>query len=201
MSDERVVVELFFDIGSPYSYLAATQMADLSERTGAEVRWRPFLLGGVFKATGNEMPARVPAKARWMVADLHDWASLYEVPFVFPTALFPKNTLLAQRALTAAPAPAVPMFALALFGAFWVEGRDPSDSAVVRACADAVGLDGAAILAASGEPEIKAQLRATTEDAIARGAFGAPTFFVGDRMFWGNDRIGLIEALLAPDAR
>src|SRR5689334_12190987 len=93
-------IELFFDIGSSYSYLAATQMAGLAERTRVPVRWRPFLLGAVFKATTNEMPARVPAKARWMLEDMKRWAEHYGIPFAFPSR-FPLLTLRTQRALAA----------------------------------------------------------------------------------------------------
>src|SRR5690242_34782 len=118
-------IELFFDIGSSYSYLAATQMERLTSRTGVPVRWRPFLLGAVFKSTGNDMPARIPAKARWMLGDMGLWAKHYGVPFRMPTR-FPLITLRTQRALAAAelrdPASVAP-FALALFRAYWAEGR------------------------------------------------------------------------------
>src|SRR3954465_11461323 len=96
-------IELFFDIGSSYSYLAATQMAAVSERTGVPVRWRPFLLGAVFKATGNDLPIRVPAKARWMLTDMERWSAHYGIPFKVPSR-FPMVTLRTQRFLTAVEA-------------------------------------------------------------------------------------------------
>lgn len=194
MSDSRSI-EFFFDVGSPYSYLAATQLDGLAERTGVPVVWRPFLLGGVFKASGNEMPARVPAKARYMLADLERWARHYEVPFRF-SPHFPLNTLKTQRALTAvaaADAGAVRAFALALFRALWVDGRDVSADDVVLSVAHGCDADGDRVLAATSDPSIKDRLRAETDEAVARGAFGAPTFFVGPTMYWGNDRLMLLE--------
>ena len=190
-------LEFFFDVGSPYSYLAATQLHELERRTGATIRWRPFLLGGVFKATGNEMPARVPAKARWMLSDLHRWAAHYGVPFKMSTR-FPINSLLCQRVLTAAALAdeaTVKPLTLALYAAYWVDDRDVSDPATISEIAAGAGLD-AALLEAAGAQPTKDALRAATEEAVERGAFGAPTFFVGQEMFWGNDRLHLVEELL-----
>jgi 2-hydroxychromene-2-carboxylate isomerase len=192
-------IELFFDIGSSYSYLAATQMGGVAERTGVPVRWRPFLLGAVFKATGNDMPARIPAKAKWMVQDMARWSEHYGIPFRLPSR-FPLITLRTQRALAAAERlvgpDAVPRFALALFGAYWAEDRDVTADPVIAACAKGAELDADAIVAAIDAQETKDQLRATTDEAVRRGAFGAPAIFVGDALFWGNDRIPLLEAHL-----
>lgn len=196
-------IEFFFDIGSAYSYLAATQVGAVAERTRTVVSWRPFLLGGVFKASGNEMPARVAAKARWMLDDLRGWSRLYGVPFQMPSR-FPLNTLRTQRALCAAALlageQAVPTYAHTLFHAYWVEDRDVSGDAELAALASAAGLDGAAIVAAIDAQPTKDALRAHTEDAVTRGSFGAPTFFYGGAMFWGHDRLPLIEAAIAGDA-
>mgnify|MGYP006294641303 CR=1 FL=1 len=191
-------LEFFFDIGSPYSYLAATQVDDLAERTGVEVSWRPFLLGGVFKLTDNEMPAAVRPKAAYMLQDLRRWAEHYDVPFVMNSA-FPVNTLYIQRALLAArehqPGSLVP-FARAAYEAVWADDRDLSDKSVIAAVADDCGLDGEAIVEAAGEEPIKEKLESLTSEAVDRGAFGAPTFFVGDQMFWGNDRLHFVEDAL-----
>ena len=196
MRGSEVLVEFFFDVGSPYSYLAATQTRALRERTGARVRLRPFLLGGVLKETGNDAPARVAAKARWMLSDLARWAERYGVPFRM-SSHFPVNTLSAQRALCAAEKlfgeEAMENLAMELFRAMWVEGRDVSSGDELAFAANAAGLDVAALTAAIGTADIKETLRKTTDEAIARGAFGAPTFFVGDVMFWGNDRLPLLE--------
>lgn len=188
-------IEFFFDVGSSYSYLGATQMESVTGRTGVPVRWRPFLLGGVFKATGNDLPIRVPAKARWMLADMTQWSAHYLIPFRMPSR-FPLVTLRAQRALAGVerqlgPA-AVPTFALALFRAYWAEDQDISNDAVIAAAARAAGHDADAVVASIDEPETKDQLRATTDEAVKRGAFGAPSMFVGDTLFWGNDRIPLL---------
>ncbi|MBA3465509.1 MAG: 2-hydroxychromene-2-carboxylate isomerase [Deltaproteobacteria bacterium] len=192
-------IELFFDVGSSYSYLAATQMAALTERTKVAVRWRPFLLGAVFKATTNEMPARVPAKARWMLEDMARWAEHYGIPFRMPSR-FPLLTLRTQRALAAAErndAEKVPAFALALFKAYWAEDQDVTADPVIAAAATSAGLDAAAIVSSIDAQETKDLLRATTDEAVKRGAFGAPAMFVGDALFWGNDRIALLERHLA----
>jgi len=189
-------IELFFDVGSSYSYLAATQMAGLSARTGVPVRWRPFLLGAVFKATTNDLPVRVPAKARYMLADMARWAAHYGIPFKLPSK-FPLLTLRAQRALTAAPEEAIPAMALQLFRTYWAEDGDPTTDAAITAAAQAAGVDAPMILGALEAQGTKDRLRATTDEAVARGAFGAPSMFVGDALFWGNDRIPLLEAHLA----
>ena len=194
------VIEFFFDIGSPYSYLAATRIPLLEQSCGVPVRWRPFLLGGVFKASGNAMPARVASKAAWMQKDLDRWARHYEVSFKMSTR-FPLNTLMTQRSLVAAGRIAgedrVAPFAMKLFEAYWVEDRNVSDPEEIERIAESAGLDAAALIAATSEQQSKDLLRASTEEAVQRGEFGAPTFFVDHHMFWGNDRIPMLEALLA----
>jgi 2-hydroxychromene-2-carboxylate isomerase len=193
-------IELFFDVGSSYSYLAFTQIEAIEKRTGWTVRARPFLLGGVFKSTGNEMPARIAAKARYMITDMQRWASEYGVAFRLP-ASFPVMTIATQRALVATDRlfgqAALRKLGRGLFDAYWVEGRDVSDKAVIGEVATALGLDAAAILAGIDAPETKDRLRADTEEAVARGAFGAPSFFVGEEMFFGNDRIPHLERLVS----
>jgi 2-hydroxychromene-2-carboxylate isomerase len=196
-------IELFFDIGSPYSYLAASQADAIERRTGAKVRFRPILLGAIFKATGNPPPVGVANKAKWMLADLKGWADTYGIGFRFPSR-FPLNTLTAERALTAAERVdgehIARRFALALFDAYWANDRDVSDRAVLADIASTVGLDAPAVMAATDAQETKDLLRARTDEAVARGAFGAPTFFVGEEMFFGNDRIVLLERLFAARA-
>ncbi|MDQ3033095.1 MAG: 2-hydroxychromene-2-carboxylate isomerase [Myxococcota bacterium] len=193
-------IELFYDVGSPYTYLAMTQVESLEARLGATVRLRPFLLGGVFKATGNAPPAQVAAKARWMGDDLERWAAHYGVPYELASR-FPLNTLSTQRALAAADLEggqaALRALTMPLFRALWVDDRDVSAPEVIADVASAAGLDGASLIARASQDDAKQHLRVTTEEAIARGAFGSPSFFVGDQLFFGNDRIPLIEALFA----
>jgi 2-hydroxychromene-2-carboxylate isomerase len=152
----------------------------------------------VFKATGNDMPARIPAKARYLMEDLHRWAKHYGVPVQVPSR-FPQPTLRTQRALAhverTAPEKVGP-FATGLFHASWRDDRDVNADDVIAELASAGGLDGASVVAAIDLPETKDQLRKTTDEAVARGAFGAPTFYVGDAMFFGNDRMELLEAHL-----
>lgn len=189
-------VDFFWDPASTYSYLAATQIEALARRCDAQIHWKPFLLGKVFEATGNKMPAALPSKGKYLFRDARMWAKLYGVPFRFPK-LFPLNSVLASRACLAAANHGKGVeFSLALLKAYWADGQDPSQPEVVSAIAESVGLDGAALLAATQDPAVKDALRANTEEAIRRGAFGAPTFYVDEEMFWGNDRLALLEAYL-----
>ena len=179
-------IEFFFDISSPYSYFAATQIGALGRRVGLPVQWRPFLLGGVFRAVGNQPPAALPARAPYLLKDLHRWSAHYGVSFAFPS-IFPMNSLLAMRALTAVPDEGRQEAALSLFTAYWVDNQDLTRPEVV---ARFIGQDA---LVKAVDPDIKVQLRATTDEAVKRGAFGAPTIFVGEEMFFGNDRLHFVE--------
>jgi 2-hydroxychromene-2-carboxylate isomerase len=190
-------IDFYFDVGSPYSYLAATQIDAVARKHGNDVSWRPFLLGAVFKATGNEMPARVPAKAKWMLADLGQWAELYNVPFQFP-ASFPPNTVRAMRACCVAETKGkARAFAMPLFSGYWTRGVDPSSDEGLGLAATAAGLDPAEVLAAVETQPVKDALRANTDRAIAAGAFGAPAMVFEGKLLWGNDRLALLDHLLA----
>jgi 2-hydroxychromene-2-carboxylate isomerase len=148
----------------------------------------------VFKATGNRAPVEVEAKGRHMWRDLERWAKRLAVPLVRP-AVFPASTVLALRAALAADdAGKLIAFTHAAFHAYWGEGRDLSQPEVVAAAGTAAGLDGAALVAAA--PGCKDRLVRQTQDAVDRGAFGAPTFFVGGEMFVGNDRLDFVEEAL-----
>jgi 2-hydroxychromene-2-carboxylate isomerase len=186
--------EFFYDFTSPYSYLASTRVPDLCRRTGAEARWRPFLLGGVFKAVGTSAPIESPAKAKHMMADLERWSRRLGVTLRWP-ATFPVPSILALRcALAAAAQGKVVPFSQAAFRAVWVDGRDLALPETVAALGDEVGLDGKALVASA--PDFKAALVRETQEAVERGAFGAPVFFVGDEMFLGNDRLDFVEEAL-----
>jgi 2-hydroxychromene-2-carboxylate isomerase len=193
-------VEFFWDVGSPYTYLAAAQLPALLARTGARVRYRPMLVGGLFRVAGNTMPAAVPAKALHLRTDLSRWRARLGLPMRLPPdeVAFPINTLLAMRVATAATAEGLGAEILsATMRGYWERGLDVGQpEPLSEALADA-GLDPARWLEAAGRAEVKDALRATTEEAAARGAFGAPTFFVGDELFWGNDRLDFVEAALA----
>ena len=189
-------LEFFYDFVSPYSYLASTRVEAEIRKVGAELRFRPFFLGGVFKATGHEGPRATPAKFTHMWTDLQRWANRLGVPLTLP-ATFPTLTVLPLRAaLAAEKAGGLVPYTHAMFRAYWAEGRDVSQPAVVEDVARQAGLDGAALVAEA--PSFKEALAKQTQEAIDRGAYGAPTFFVGSEMFVGNDRLDFaIEALAA----
>ncbi|MCU0967282.1 MAG: 2-hydroxychromene-2-carboxylate isomerase [Rubrivivax sp.] len=193
-------IEFWFDFGSPTTYLAHTQLPRIARETGATLVWRPMLLGGVFKATGNASPVTVPAKGRWMHQDLQRWARRWDVPFAF-NPHFPINTLTLMRGATGLQMrqpQAVPGYLDAVFHAMWVRPRDLGDPAVLAEVLAGAGLDPAAFQALVADPEVKAALVAATEEAVARGVFGAPTVFVGDAMFFGQDRLDFVrEAALS----
>lgn len=181
----RRLVRFYYDIGSPYSYIAANRIERLAAEREVEVTWRPFLLGGVFRAAGNTMPAAVPARGRYMLTDLKRWAAREQLPFRFSSS-FPHNTLLPMRVLTAADADELIPLSLALFRAAWADDRDISDPEVI---VDVLGARAETLMARAREMGAKNRLRATTDAAVAVGAFGAPTFVVGDALYWGNDRL------------
>jgi 2-hydroxychromene-2-carboxylate isomerase len=190
-------IEFFFDFGSPATYLAHTQMPALVARTGATVRYRPMLLGGVFKATGNQSPIMIAAKGTWLGADLERFARRYGVPFNFPPG-FPVNTLhLMRGAVVAEEEDTLQPYVDAVFQAMWVDTKNMTEPGVVGEVLSGAGLDAAHIFERVQEQAIKDKLIANTEEAVKRGVFGAPTFFVGDEMFWGQDRLDFVEEALA----
>ncbi len=189
-------LEFYFDYGSPYSYLADTQVEAITRRTGTALARKPMLLGGVFKATGNSSPAEQPAKAKWSAFDMPMWAHYYGVPFR-RNPHFPVNTLALMRGAAAAQLDGVfDRYHPAVFKAMWVEGRNLNDAKEVAAVLTAAGLDAARFANRIQEQDVKDRLKATTEEAVARGAFGAPTSFVDDQMFFGNDRLAFVELAL-----
>jgi 2-hydroxychromene-2-carboxylate isomerase len=187
-------LEFFYDFVSPYSYLAATRVEALAARTGATLRWRPFLLGGVLKATDNKSPADTPAKYAHVQVDSARWARRLGVPFARPK-IHPFSTVLAMRcALAAERFGALVPFTHAAFRAAWSEGKDLTSPDVLAEIASQVGLNGVGVVAAAANE--KAALIAQTDEAVRRGAFGAPTIFVGSEMFVGNDRLDFVEEAL-----
>jgi len=190
--------EFWFDFGSPAAYLASTQIAGIEAATAARAVWRPMLLGGVFQATGNHSPATIAAKGRYIFDDFARFARRYGVPLQ-RNPHFPINTLLLMRGAVGVQARDPTRFAdycAAMFQAIWVQALDMNDPAVIGQALHRAGFDPQALLALTQEPEVKAALKAATEEAVARGVFGAPTFFAGDQMFWGQDRIDFLKEAL-----
>jgi len=192
-------VEFFFDFGSPAAYLAWTQLPNIAAAAGATIVWRPMLLGGVFKAAGNASPISVAAKGKWMMADLARFAARYGVPLNFP-ASFPVNTLALMRGAVGMqmcqPAD-FDRYVTAVFQAIFARGLAMGDPAVVAGVLSAAGLDAGGFEALIGDPAVKQGLIANTDEAVARGAFGAPTMFVGNAMHFGQDRLDFVAQALA----
>jgi len=193
------ILEFFFDYGSPYSYLANSQLGGLAERTGAEIRYRPMLLGAVFKATGNQSPMMEPveAKRNYGGVEMRRFVAHYGCPFQM-NPNFPINTVPIMRACHAAIRQGVfERFHEVVFPALWAEGRNVGDEGVFIALLDEAGLDGKGLVAAASDADVKQALRETTDEAVERGVFGAPSFFVGQEMFFGADRLAFVEAELS----
>jgi 2-hydroxychromene-2-carboxylate isomerase len=195
--NERSLAEFFFDYGSPFSYLADTQLAGIAARTGASIVYRPMLLGAVLKATGNASPMAVPAKGRYMGRELERWAKRYGVPFQPNPFPFLGNTLRLMRgAVASQQCGFFDRYHPAVFSAAWADRKDLGDEAVFREVLQHAGVDADELSRSIDEQGTKDQLRGATEIAIQRGVFGAPTFFVGEEMFWGNDRLDWVERAL-----
>lgn len=190
-------LEFFFDLLSPFSYLASTQVEAVCARTGAALAWKPFLLGAVFKATENASPLNNPHKAAYLLKDLQRWADHYGLPpFTFPSE-FPFRVVDADRlVLVAAEQGKAGAFARAAFDAIWAGGKDLGKPEALAPVLTSVGMDPAISLERAGSVEIKDALKRNGEEAVARGAFGAPTFFIGDEMYLGNDRLAFVERAL-----
>jgi 2-hydroxychromene-2-carboxylate isomerase len=192
--------EFLFDFGGPNSYLAYKLLPDLCARAGAEVVSVPILLGGLFKLTNNMAPliryAETPAKRDYEMLEFNRFIAAHQLPFTM-NPHFPINSMLIMRGAVAAQRQGCfTAYVDAIMAAMWEDGANTGDADVVRAVLDKAGLDSEALLTACNDPEVKAELSANTEKAAARGAFGVPTFFVGDDMFWGKERLAQVEAAL-----
>lgn len=193
-------LEFWFEFGSTYSYPAALRVERLAAGRGIAVAWRAFLLGPIFQAQGwSDSPFNLyPAKGRYMWRDLERICRAEEFPLRRPS-VFPRSGLLAARvACRFADEPWLPEFVRGVYRANFAENREISEPGVVGACLTAVGQGPDPILKEAQTPESKARLRAQTERAVSLGLFGAPSFVVGDEIFWGNDRL---EAALVWHAR
>ena len=191
-------VEFYFDFGSTASYVAWTQLPTIAAAAGAQVVWRPILLGGVFKATGNASPIVVPAKGRWMMADMTRCAARFGIPFRMPPT-FPVNTLAMMRVAVGIqmrrPAD-LERYMRAIFDAMFGRGLDLTDPMVLADVLVAAGFDVGEFEALASDPEIKRALIAATYEAVQRGMFGAPAMFVGDEMHFGQDRLDFVAEAL-----
>lgn len=190
-------IEFFFDVGSPASYLAWTQLPAIAERTGATVVYRPMLLGGVFHAIGNRPPGSVEAKGNYTRLDFKRYADRYGVPLNH-NPYFPINTLQLMRGAEAyLDTERFQPYLAAVFKGMWVDELDMGQPDIAMRVLGEAGFDPAELQAKLGDQAVKDRLKATTEEAVRRGVFGAPTFFVGDEMFFGQDRLEWVEAELA----
>lgn len=186
-------IEFLFDVGSPTTYLAHKRIPELIARTGVEVAYVPVLLGGIFKATGNASPVTVPAKGVYMGADMARFAKKFGVSLNM-NPHFPINTITMMRMLAGLVGEdAFPGLVDTLFDAMWKGRKNMGDPEVLGAVLTGAGFEPAELLALAESPEAKDRLKTNTEAAVARGAFGAPTFFVGEEMFFGQDRLDFVE--------
>ena len=191
-------VEFYFDLGSPYSYLGFWQIQKIAEQHAAEIIWKPILLGGVFKATGNNSPMAVPAKAHYSMIDLGRWSKLWDIP-VQMNPYFPINTLNLMRLITAVQMYQPEQFLsvlTALFNAMFRNPRNLNDANELIQLGHELGFSAEQLQAWLSDDQVKNQLKIRTEEAIERGVFGAPTWFVNDEMYWGIDHLHFVENAL-----
>jgi 2-hydroxychromene-2-carboxylate isomerase len=191
------VVEFYFDYGSPYSYIAYGRLPELLRRSGARAEYRPMLLGAVFQAAGNSSPAMVKTKWAHARRDLDRFAAKYGVPFRFNPHFIVNSLKLMRGAVVAAEEGYLERYSDAAFAGMWRDGLKMDDETVIAGVLRDAGLDDRHILARIAEDDVKQKLRAWTEAAIERGVFGAPTCFVGEEMFFGQDRLDFVEDALA----
>jgi len=190
--------EFWFDFGSTATYLAWTQLPALEAATGAKAIWKPMLLGAVFQAAGNQSPANIPAKGKYIFADFARFARRYGVT-LNRNPYFPINTLLLMRIAIVMQIKGDARFleyCKAVFNAIWVESLNMTDPVVAAEVIGRAGFDAQALIALASEQSTKDALKAATQAAVDRGIFGAPTFFVADQMFWGQDRMDFVKEAL-----
>lgn len=196
-SEHQPIVEFWFEFGSTYSYLTAMRIEDCARAAGVAVAWRPFLLGPIFRSFGWDSSPFVlqAAKGRHMWRDMEREAARLGLPFRRPSA-FPRIALLPMRVATLGAAePWMAEFCRRVMRQNWALDRDIDNEEAVREALDGLVPDADQVIAAALEPANKLRLRASTEEAQARGIFGAPSFFVGEELFWGNDRLDAAIAL------
>ncbi|MFO1085617.1 MAG: 2-hydroxychromene-2-carboxylate isomerase [Reyranellaceae bacterium] len=194
-------LDFYFDCSSPWTYLAFHAIQPLAAELGAEIAWKPILVGGVFNTVNRTVyDSRAnpnPLKQAYMLKDLAAWAQLYGLRIVFPPAVFPVNSVKCMRgAFVALDAGKLVPYATAAFEAYWADDRDIAREEVLADIAARAGLERQGFFAALSTDRCKARLRTNTDELMARGGFGSPTMFVGSSMFFGNDRLPLVRAAL-----
>lgn len=189
-------IDFYYDYISPASYFAWVRLQGLCERTGATINFKPMLLGGIFKANGNTSPITVPAKWEWIKRDFAQTADYYGIPYQLNPHFIFSTVNVMRGALWALAAGRIEDYNRAMFQAAWADGKDLSDADTVKAVLEAAGFDAAQVLEAMTLPEIKQALIAATTEAAERGVFGAPTMFVADELFFGQDRLDFVERAL-----
>jgi 2-hydroxychromene-2-carboxylate isomerase len=195
-------VEFHFDFGSPNAYLAHTVVPEVKARTGVEFEYVPILLGGVFKLTNNRSPveklAGIKGRLQYEQIEMRRFIRRHGITRFTWNPFFPVNTLLTMRGAIAAQLDGVfDRYVDAVFKAMWTDQKNMSDAEVVVAVLQQAGLDGARLIARTQEPEVKERLMKNTEASVARGTFGSPTFFVGDEIFFGKDKLHDVEEEIA----
>lgn len=194
-------LDFYFDCSSPWTYLAFHAVQPLAVETNTEIAWKPILVGGVFNAVNQTVyDSRAkpnPRKQAYMLQDLAAWAKLYGLGIVFPPKVFPVNSVKCMRgAFVALDEGKLVPYATAAFEAYWGNDLDIAQEAVLADIATRAGLERQHFFSGIEIDSCKTRLRANTDELIARGGFGSPTIFVGDQMFFGNDRMPLIKAAL-----
>ena len=205
------MVDFFFDVSSPWTYLAFRNIQPMAQELDVTIHWRPVLVGGIFNTVNQRMYASredaTSARNRYMLKDLQDCAMQAGVQIIFPPKVFPVNSVKAMRgciwiARDAKSQSRYMAFVEATFAAYFTRQEDISQDAVLASICHQTGVDVDAFLAGIVQPEIKEALKANTDEAMQRGAFGVPSFFVSDDMYFGNDRLGLLRlAVLRAKAR
>ena len=195
------MIEFFFDCSSPWTYLAFHNIQRLAAELEEPIAWRPVLVGGIFNSVNPSVYAMrdnpVPAKQAYMLKDLQDWARAAGLKIVMPPKVFPVNSVKAMRGcLWLAPRGQLLPFASAVFEAYWAREEDISQDPVLLKICEQIGVNGDEFLAGIAQPAIKEQLKANTEEVIRRGGFGSPTLYLGDDMYFGNDRLPLVKAAI-----
>lgn len=197
--NQSKIIDFIFDFASPNAYLSYKVLPQIAARTGASVNLIPCLLGGIFKATGNQAPmiafGGIKGKMAYEMLETQRFIKTHGLTQFRMNPHFPVNSLLAMRGLIAAEMDGVKdAYVDAVLKGFWEDGLKMDDPAVMQDVLTRAGLDGAALIARTQDPAVKQALAANTDAAVARGVFGIPTFFVGEEMFFGKDRLGQVEA-------